>query len=318
MTAVEIAAIAAVAMAGAAALRWFLTGARREQAQPERRVRDDALPPLNLSAFKVPPQVPIPAPLETKPVKLPAADEPGDDTQQVAAVEAWIGQTIMIEYTDANGDDSRRRVTIRAVTLSASGTLMLRCWCHERDAWRHFRMDRISAVIDLRTGEVFEDVQGFFESELGSVAPEQPERPTTEQPEAPRSSPAIRPTKKHGAARQALQPFLPEIATLVFLARADGKFRAVEKTVIGDYAIARCPSVAGHRKWLEGYLGRMSPDRDEINKMLSMLPMNDREQMQQLLQSLAQIAAADGAIGDREHDFIAQFSQEVERRALYQ
>lgn len=71
---------------------------------------------------------------------------PLDDLPSIAGV------CVEIEYRDAKGRQSGRRVTCRAVELN-KGVSYLKAHCHERQALRLFRADRIVEVIDLETGE---------------------------------------------------------------------------------------------------------------------------------------------------------------------
>lgn len=78
--------------------------------------------------------------------------------------DLW-GTTFAIEYRDAQGRVSFRRITIRELyRASEDNTLYLQCFCHERQAIRSFRFDRIVSVIDL-DGEIHEP-RSFFENEL--------------------------------------------------------------------------------------------------------------------------------------------------------
>lgn len=60
--------------------------------------------------------------------------------------------TVMLEYTDADGIETRRTVDVYR-TAKKSGNTTITGWCHGRQAERTFRSDRIAAVIDEH-GEV--------------------------------------------------------------------------------------------------------------------------------------------------------------------
>lgn len=66
-----------------------------------------------------------------------------------------LGATFMIEYRDANGDETRRRITALDIRDD-----YLRARCHERQAMRSFRLDRILSVID-KQGVVFGTAEFF-------------------------------------------------------------------------------------------------------------------------------------------------------------
>lgn len=76
------------------------------------------------------------------------------------------GASFGIEYVNASGDESVRRIT--AIKLrQLDGNLQLTSWCHERRAMRTFRLDRILSCHD-HNGEVFETAL-FFRHALGLV-----------------------------------------------------------------------------------------------------------------------------------------------------
>lgn len=52
-----------------------------------------------------------------------------------------------IDYTDASGRRSRRRVTVRGISKSGGHTCV-ECFCHERNAPRSFRLDRVNFFFD--------------------------------------------------------------------------------------------------------------------------------------------------------------------------
>lgn len=71
------------------------------------------------------------------------------------------GAACIIHYSDSRGQLSQRRVTCQRLD-QAKEQLYLHAWCHERAAHRMFRTDRISVVIDIITGEIFEPGAIFF------------------------------------------------------------------------------------------------------------------------------------------------------------
>jgi len=81
----------------------------------------------------------------------------------------WIpgrlaGATFGVEYVDSKNARSIRRITALKL-LYNSGDPMLRCWCHERHAYRSFRLDRIKCCYD-RNGEIFR-TEEFLRDGLG-------------------------------------------------------------------------------------------------------------------------------------------------------
>jgi hypothetical protein len=65
---------------------------------------------------------------------------------------------IEIDYQDADGHRSRRKVAVHYVTgWVREGPMYFSGWCHLRQAPRSFAFDRIHEIVDLRTGEVVTD-----------------------------------------------------------------------------------------------------------------------------------------------------------------
>lgn len=64
---------------------------------------------------------------------------------------------IGIKYIDARGVE-----TARDISVQRFNQLYVEAWCFERDAWRTFRWDRISAAFNAQTGEVIDDPLAFM------------------------------------------------------------------------------------------------------------------------------------------------------------
>ena len=99
------------------------------------------------------------------PVDLPAADDdPEPDGLLLGDAE---GQTFMIEYRDSKGLSSRRRITVWHLTQNErTGIPSLYAKCHERNAMRQFRIDRIQCCIDF-DGEIHDDVPRYISESFG-------------------------------------------------------------------------------------------------------------------------------------------------------
>ena len=68
-------------------------------------------------------------------------------------------------YTDVIGTTTSRIVTVEAV-VKKLGVRYLKCWCHERNAERTFRVREVGEIVDLETGEVHCDATAWL-SALG-------------------------------------------------------------------------------------------------------------------------------------------------------
>jgi hypothetical protein len=99
-----------------------------------------------------------------KPIVIPPQDDEIDsDADPLGSAE---GQSFMIEYVDSKGQSSRRRITVYDIVGGRAGIPCLRARCHERNATRQFRVDRIRCCIDF-DGEVHDDVAKFMAETFG-------------------------------------------------------------------------------------------------------------------------------------------------------
>lgn len=131
--------------------------------------------------------------------KLAALDTPG---LVLTGSASDLGDAFcLLEYRDAAGADSRRRVSMRSLAESA-GHIYLNAFCFERRAMRQFRLDRITAMIS-EDGEVFDPVDYFA---LHGVEL----RPQTADE-----------TRATGDAGRALIAMRPGLAMITAVARAD-------------------------------------------------------------------------------------------------
>lgn len=100
----------------------------------------------------------------TKSADLPKVD----DDQAIAANDIGYaeGQSFIIDYVDSGGHTSHRRITVWAIAENNNGIPLLNATCHERKAYRQFRIDRISCCYDF-DGVVYDDVPKFLSEAFG-------------------------------------------------------------------------------------------------------------------------------------------------------
>lgn len=105
---------------------------------------------------KVMPEAPKP---KAKPKKAANKKEkPFKPKPSAAASELRTGDVYEITYFDANYNVSMRKVDFRSARES-NGRQYMNAYCHERRALRTFRGDRISSMVNCKTGEVIESVE---------------------------------------------------------------------------------------------------------------------------------------------------------------
>jgi hypothetical protein len=153
----------------------------------------------------------------------------------------FTGVTFMIEYSDVNDNVSRRRISLRRVA-SKGRTHYLQAWCHERDDWRTFRVDRVLRIVDL-DGEIHDDANGFL-FQLGVLSAESLSRDS-----------------KHHPLRH-LDRCLPGVRALAALAHSDGMLEQAEVKAILDY-LGHAAKAAGDRL--------TAPEREELSGAVTRL-----------------------------------------------
>lgn len=75
-------------------------------------------------------------------------DRPAIPTIEVAELRqaAWDERTVEFAYTDAKGDDTRRRVNPLSIVYMDRASVLL-SWCHLRRDFRVFRLDRMQDMV---------------------------------------------------------------------------------------------------------------------------------------------------------------------------
>lgn len=206
----------------------------------------------------------------------------------------------MIEYTDANGITTRRRVTMRSID-DRSGTSYLNAICHERNALRTFRLDRISNLIS-QDGEV-EPAAPWFAEVMGSS------EIVAMKPRADRATQAATP---YTTLRREITPAL---TILTAAARSDDILHPRELDRILRYAedqaielrqagiLKSMPEGEDFDK-LDRTIRRLRPTTDDLTLAIEALGGWSAARKRALALALAETAAADGTIDEIEASVI--------------
>lgn len=218
-------------------------------------------------------------------VVIPADD--GDTQDPIMAprkARRVAGQSFMIEYVDAKGKASRRRITVSAIISATGGVPSLQARCHECRGVRQFRVDRITCCIDF-DGEVFDDVPLFLQRILGL--------------------PAWSTRQKEPAAevrwRHMLGSVEAEAVILAALSRVDGKVVAEEITAIGHVL---APIIAGRGLIptpdetiaIARHVGRLRPGEETIRRALDDIRGQGPDHIHTVLTGAVTVVRADGLL----------------------
>ena len=229
--------------------------------------------------------------------KLPASDfdEPSGDTLGEAE-----GQSFAIEYVDSRGQSSRRRITVWAINAGKDGIPCLVAKCHERNATRTFRIDRIKCCIDF-TGEVFDDVPAFLSDTFGMSEVRAASR---EEPETARW-------------RNILNIVRADAVLLAAMSRSDGSVRPVET----DAAVDHLSYIIEHEgEFLSGkdvgriwhHVHSLRPGLQAIDRALGDLSSRSPDRIKRLIMAAVAVMDADG----QRHQAEARMLNELARELL--
>jgi len=260
-----------------------------------RRANETAPPPPPTSAGE---HLELPASeddVDMRRVVAVGADADGDPPAQ----NDVAGLTCIIDYVDASGSPSRRRITVRRLETKYDRTY-LTAFCHERHALRSFRLDRVHSVTDT-SHRTYTDPFQFFETIPHGRLPD-----------------ASAVNSPDGQA-EAFSRCRDGIRVLVFLARCDGEFHASERTVLSEYCRCRCDDpryepLEYRLEMLLEYADRQHPDAEvflECARRIAGQAVTGGH-LRLLCDSVRALVEADGAVTHNERRFVEEFVQMIE------
>ena len=165
-----------------------------------------------------------------------------------------LNQIVLIHYTDANGNFSKRRITIKKL-IPYGDDIALLSYCHEREANRTFLLSRIEKMIDIETNHKIENpvdylMNRFNDSEIGHFS-------------------------------NFMETHEDKILILVFISRTDGRMSAKERSIIADYMLKLSPEI-GNKEFIEkevkNLFCELNTFRDAVKKV-SILPMEEKAEL---------------------------------------
>lgn len=204
----------------------------------------------------------------------PDADDLVDETPTPAHRDSSAPIALFIVYRDSAGAETKRRITCKCYEADKGN---LRAWCHERQAFRRFKLARVTECVIAATGE---------EISIAALA-------------------AMLPLGESPAGDQRLTRIL---TLLVFLMKCDGKAHAAEREVIedaaGSYAMRFDGNDATVARAVRGALA-LAPDVDDAIAALRWIEASaDARQIARLvLPFIDRVIEADGVIASQEAYF---------------
>lgn len=229
------------------------------------------------------------------PPPLPAAIAPRPDAPDDAELallppaEKYELEPVytVIDYCDASGNETRRRITLRSLARGGAAPI-LTAVCHERRAVRHFRTDRIEAFIE-DTGEASDCATFFREVLLIDLV----ELAASDGVEA------------QAEARRIRDKLRAPLSILVAVARSDERFLDAELDAIvqwlhDDAALLMDEpptDMRGAAMPLRDIVRKMRPSREALRNYLFYMQTESRydsARMHRFLRALVEVVAADG------------------------
>jgi len=216
---------------------------------------------------------PTPAVIREFNAVLPEEDEPLRD---VPTNRDLVGTLWDMDYVDAAGEKSERRVTVRSVHWEG-GTAYLTCYCHTRRAPRTFRADRIALLSSPVTGEVLA---------ADDFAP--------------------RIFKQENPTILTLRSASPGVQILTFIAHIDGEYAEEEHDVILDYIDYCRPDPETDFEAASIFVKSLCPDRVCFESALEMLPRLNDAEADRIRRFYKRVIYADGVVAEAEAAAMAE------------
>ncbi len=178
---------------------------------------------------------------------------------------SWTG---FIRYRNEKGEESARRIVCRRVEGYGKAET-IGAWCCEKRAHKRFRIDRISELVCLDTGEVLDPIEHFEGMRL------------------------------RGAINVVDKSLLDLGRILVFMAKCDGEFHPLEQTSIYDTMERYVLRFGGDEHMLHHALknsGRIAPDGEDFVNSLERLQRHPEapKLARLILQGVSEVNIADG------------------------
>lgn len=237
-----------------------------------------------------------PLPEVFRPVVLPADDEPDHDGEVLGYAE---GQTFMIEYRDAKGATSRRRITVFDIISGSAGIPALRARCHERKATRQFRVDRIVCCIDY-SGEIHDDVASFLHENFGMGSA---------------SASAREDDATASMWPRVLEVIRDDAILLSAMAKADGSFSDAELHTIVDYLSGRVERsvkflTPREVEAIRAYVRRLRPGAESLSRSVNNIIQQGSSRIEEILRAKVRVMDADGRRHPQEVELLNRIANE--------
>lgn len=261
------------------------------------------------AAIETTPPRPLPV-IAAKPDVAPPSDVPDeefqipDDSGKLDLDEVYT----IIDYRDARGVETRRRITMQTISAGPHGAL-LQAICHERHAHRTFRCDRIMGVID--EDGVVEEPNHFFRDVMLIDLSHKSWRSGPDRKAIPVATDAA----LIQAARDAREHLRAPLSLLVLAATADGHFHPEELDAICQWVEEEMADKARSGEFglpvldaMTPLISKMHPTRKSIMNHVRVVRFMDEDRFQRFCKAVIRVIRADGVFSDREREFLEELT----------
>lgn len=195
-----------------------------------------------------------------------------------------LNTLIQINYIDSLGQKSERRITIKSITQIANSDYLITAYCHEKEAIRSFKLSHIERLVDIETGEIFNEPLNYFVERFSN-------------------SPL-------GLLTKVFQEIESEILILSYVARSDGYLRKKERDLIANYILLRSREELD-MMILDEEIRRTYCERTDLKKSLKSASLLPEENKVQLFEYAQQIVETDKKIDPIEMGVLELIKQEL-------
>lgn len=198
--------------------------------------------------------------------------------------------SIYIEYRDSKGEESCRTITFRAIQGHYGRPETIGAFCHARERYKCFRVDRISEMMVEDTGEVLDPLEHCIA------------------------------LHRNGALKIEDKALTRVMRIVTFMARCDGEFHSLEQTAIDDILGRYFRFFGGDDDAYEcarREVMNLAPQGDDVIKAVKwMRRAPDRQQLARfVIESSAQVVQADGRIREEETQWGIELGDQLKRIA---
>lgn len=186
---------------------------------------------------------------------------------------AWgLNLPIGFEYSDGNHNITRRKVDVKQFIRHMDSMRYIEGLCYMRNEMRTFKESRMSEIIELESGDIYNNPSEFYDKYCLFDTPE----------------------------KQTLQVILH---ILIFLARIDNKYTVQEKHII--HSTINKYITSPHDEEIYNYALRRKADKDEFLNAVDRLEQMDEKTIAHIIKTAEEIIKSDDRITVKEREMFS-------------